>query len=116
METLDLALKRGDSNQFSVIVYDADDAAMDLTGYSYTAQIRRTADSVTVVGTFTVDSADEATGELRLSLPVAVSETLDTTLPLGGVWDLQISRPEATPIITTTHGGDVTVTEDVSRV
>lgn len=115
METLDLVLKRGDSNQFSVTVTDADGAVLDLTGYSYIAQVRRSADSVTVVGTFTVDSAQEATGELKLSLPVAVTQNLDTTLPLGGVWDLQISSPDATPILTTTHGGAVTVSDDVSR-
>lgn len=119
-ETLDLTIVRNDSYQFRVeitegMVYNDsdDDDAMDLTGYSFAAQIRRTYDSDVALANASVDDSDAANGNLVVAFHSA--ET-DLHFPDGtGVWDLQITDGSATPFVTTTHRGTVTIVDDVTR-
>lgn len=119
-ETVDLEIIRNDSHQFRVevteeILYnDPDDTdPVDLTNYTFEAQIRRTYDSTVVLANGTVDSSDAVNGNLVVTFHA--SET-DIMFPDGaGVWDLQITDDSATPLVTTTHRGTVTIVDDVTR-
>lgn len=119
-ETLDLTIIRNDSYQFRVEVTEAivyndsdDDDPVDLTNYTFEAQIRRTYDSTVVLANASVDSSDAANGNLVIAFH---SSETDLYFPDGtGVWDLQITDDSATPLVTTTHRGTVTIVDDVTR-
>jgi hypothetical protein len=103
--TTDLNIYAGDDLKLHVAVTDDAGAAVDLTGYTAMAQVRDTNDGATPVD-FT---ATVAAGGIDL----VMANTLTTTLPPKGVWDVQITS--ATGEVTTVAGGRVTVTPDVTR-
>jgi hypothetical protein len=81
--TLNLELTAGDDYDLVVTVVDGNQAPIDLTGRTFTAQARQFADSPDVID-FTIDTAGAASGQLTLSLAAVVTAVLKP-----GVWDLQ---------------------------
>lgn len=80
---LDIKVSRGDTDGIPLVIQEGGVPA-DLTGRSYTCQIRRTASTATATDV-EVDTAEAATGILVLRLDPAVTETLTGTY----LWDLQ---------------------------
>ena len=85
-------------------------SVIDLTGYSFLAQIRATAESSTVIATFDI-AVEASSGAVTLSLDD--TDTIDLTAGTY-VWDLRITDDEGT-VLNQRPGGEVTVTQTVSR-
>lgn len=80
---LNIKVARGDTDGIPIDITEGGIAA-DLTGRTYTAQLRRSANSTTAVDV-EVDTTDAATGRLVLRLDPAVTETLSDDYE----WDLE---------------------------
>lgn len=84
----DLALYRGDDYAHEITFTDAADPPepMDLTGYTFLAQIRdRPENSSVVRATFTIDTSEAVDGKIVLHLNAA-----STRIPQG-FWDLEVN-------------------------
>jgi len=103
--TVDLNLYAGDDINLKILVTDDAGVDFDLTGYTAEAQIRATADAPTALD-FTCTVLANA---VNVTMPSATS----TTMPIKGVWDVQVIS--ATGVVTTLAAGKITVTPEVSR-
>lgn len=97
-QKLNLKLKRGDAWSFPVTFVDT-----DLTGWTFAAQIRKTADAA--------DAADLDIAETDLA--GGIITVGQTAAADRGVWDLQGTPPAGLP--RTYISGTVTVDKDVTR-
>lgn len=120
-ETRDLEFVRNDSLQFKVevtegLLFDDDSLTdpVDLSAYTYDAEVRSDYDSDVVLSTATFDATDEAIGVLT----VIFTSLDDYDFPVDslGVWDLQLRDGAATPNVFTVFRGAVSVVDDVTRV
>jgi len=102
----DLALYRGDTERFSVLIYDDDGTTpTDLTGVTLKAEMRSKAGG-TLLAEFDVSSS--AAGVVD----VLITSGLSTSLPASGVWDLQLTY--ASGDVWTAVAGKVKITMDVT--
>jgi hypothetical protein len=105
----DLIITRGDTETVVVTMVDDVGAAIDITGRTYTSQMRTTPDisaiSITGVGAVT----DGAAGKLTVTFSATGTAALD---PGFLYWDLQ---ENASGVISTILSGTVTVLADVTR-
>lgn len=106
---LDLNIRRGDDLVMPLTMRDGAGAPIDLTGRSYTAQIRATTDAATALA-ITVTNTDLPNGLITLSLTDV--QTRDN-VPRTGVWDLQ--ETDTGGLKSTLIAGKVTAVEDVTR-
>lgn len=105
---LPITIVRGDDFAEEFEFVDANEAAIDVSARTYTAQIRASTESTTVTATFSVDMTDAATGIVVLRLADTVTDDL-----LGSyVWDLQ---QNTAGVIRTLFGGPFIVLPDVTR-
>lgn len=116
-QTLDIEIYRGDDIYEEVIVVDDDEVAVDLTGCTFSAQVRRHEDTEDVLLPLEVV---ETTGGALSAGQLTVLSVQDTSdLDFGpddeAVWDLQIITAEATPLVVTAFKGTVTYVKDVTR-
>jgi hypothetical protein len=114
--TGDNAIYRGDDESITVEVQDDLGAAVNITGRTYTAQIRKnTSLTAPVLAEFDCTITDAAGGIVVCSLDAATTSTLKAT-PLGlassAVWDIQEDNGG---VITTLLAGDVEIRGDVTR-
>ena len=103
-----LEVYAGDTFEQS-FVFQTDGVARNLTteGWTaWTAQIRPTVESATVVA-FTVDSSQAAVGRIVLKLTAGQTTTLT-----GAVYDLQATKGST---IQTFLRGSITIVQDVTR-
>lgn len=110
-ETLDLTITRGDTETVIVELY-ADEAGttpIDITGRTYSSQIRTAPDSTVVSATMTCTVTDGPNGEATCVLSSTASAAL---APGYYTWDLQ---ENASGTITTVVSGTVTVLADTTR-
>jgi hypothetical protein len=106
---LNYSMTRGDDFAAEFTIKEGDPlAAVDVSSRTYTAQVRSSADSTTVVATFSVDMTDAATGVVVLRLADTVTDDLSGTY----VWDLQ---QDTAGVIRTLVGGSFAVLKDVTR-
>lgn len=91
----DITIRRGDTFRLRFKA-KASGAPIDLTGYSFLAQIRTSEDASTALATFTAAIIDATAGIFEISLSAATTAALPTDTTQLGVWDLQW----------TTAGGD----------
>lgn len=84
-------LYRGDAYEHIVTFQDTAEQPIDVTG-EWRAQIRRRANSATVLAEFTIDDTDAATGVLVLTLDGATT----ANLPDVCSWDLEETTAELT--------------------
>jgi len=80
---LNIKVSRGDTDGIPIVIREGGVAA-DLSGRTYTAQLRRAQNATTAVD-ITVDTTDADTGTLVLRLDPAVTETLSGDY----FWDLE---------------------------
>lgn len=109
--TLDLQIVRGDTESVVVTLYtdDAQTVPVNITGRTYTAQIRPDTESTTVSATWTCTVTNGAGGVVTCVLPSSQSVTLNPGLFR---WDLQ---ENASGTISTLLAGQVTVLADTTR-
>lgn len=107
---LNYTIVRGDDFADQVTIKEGDPpAAVDVSGRTFTAQVRSAADSTTIVATMTIDMADAATGIVGYS----IADTVTDDMSGGYVWDFQQESPGG--VIRTLMGGSFVVLKDVTR-
>jgi len=104
-----LAVRIGDTETVNVTLQQSDGTPVDITGRTYAAQIRATADATTTIATFTCAITNAAAGQFACTLPA----TTTAALSIGtGVWDLQETSGDTK---TTILAGPVRIDYDVTR-
>ncbi len=86
------------------------DSAMNLTGYSAASQMRSTADTSTVAGTFTATVSNAGAGQITLSMTATQTGNIEEGIY---VYDTEITSGAGA--ITRILQGKVTVTANVTR-
>jgi len=104
-----LTVRIGDTETVTLYLQDAAGAAINITGRTYAAQIRETADASSVLASFTCAISNAAGGIMTATLPAATTAALT---PGSGVWDLQETNSS---VVTTLLAGPVTIVQDVTR-
>ena len=106
----DLTITRGDTETLVVTITTDGSTAVDITGRTYTSQIRTQQDSTTIKASFTCTlSATPTDGKVTCVLSATSSAALSAGLYF---WDLQ---ENASGVISTILAGTVTVLADVTR-
>lgn len=105
----DLTITRGDTETLVLTITSDGSTPIDVTGRTYTAQIRSTPDSSTVKASFSCAVTSGASGQVTCTLSAASSALLSAG---NYFWDLQ---ENAGGIISTLLSGTVTVLADVTR-
>ena len=107
--TQDLTITRGDTETIVVTSTTDGTTPIDITGRTYSAQLRTTPDIAVISATFTCTVTDAPNGKVTCVLPASASALLD---PGYYYWDLQ---ENAAGVISTLLSGTVTVLADVTR-
>ena len=105
----DLIITRGDTETLVVTITTDGSTAVDITGRTYTSQIRTQQDSTTIKASFTCTVTSGAAGQVTCVLSATSSAALSAGLYF---WDLQ---ENASGVISTILAGTVTVLADVTR-
>jgi len=103
----DVRLTQGDTFSEAILMEDGDGDAIDLTGYSFASQLRRTADGA-VVATFSI-STNLSTSTVTRTLNSSVTATLSGTY----VHDFQWTNPSGQ--VRTLFSGEFEVEPEVTR-
>lgn len=104
-----LAVRIGDTETVNVTLQNSDGTPVNISGRTYAAQIRATADATTTIATFTCGITNAAAGQFACTL----SATTTAALAIGvGVWDLQETSGD---VKTTILAGPVRIDYDVTR-
>lgn len=104
-----LNIKIGDTGVVRVTLQDKNGDPIDITGRTYSAQVRMKANSATPLGTFVCSVVDGPAGKFQCTLPSEVTENFE---PANAKWDLQ---EEYGDIRTTLISGDAIISWDVTR-
>jgi hypothetical protein len=107
--TRDIDIYRGDNFAHTVTITNTAGSAIDVSGRTYTSQLRRYPDSSTVAATFTVSMASAVTGVVVFSLANTVTASLD---PGPYHYDIQQNNGGT---LTTLLAGRATLAADVTR-
>jgi hypothetical protein len=105
----DLTITRGDTETLIVTITTDGSTAVDITGRTYSSQIRTQQDSTTIKASFTCTVTSGAAGQVTCVLSATSSATLSAGLYF---WDLQ---ENASGVISTILAGNITVLADVTR-
>jgi hypothetical protein len=111
METLNLIppsiewqTYRNDSTEMTVLLVDENDAALDLTDWTFTGKVREYPSDAAVIETLTITKADNA-----------LTIVLDNSdLPLTSYFDIEGVNSESAKVSTVLRGR-IAVEEDVTR-
>ena len=104
-----LTLRTGDTETVSVTLQDSAGAPIDITGRTYAAQVRATADAASPLATFSCSITNAASGQFACTLSAATTAALTAG---GGVWDLHETYGGT---VTTLLAGSVRIDRDVTR-
>ena len=107
--TQDLTITRGDTETIVVTLTTDGTTAIDVTGRTYTAQLRSTPDISVISASFTCTVTNGAAGQVTCVMTSTASAELS---PGFFYWDLQ---ENASGTISTVLAGTVTVLADVTR-
>lgn len=105
----DLIITRGDTETLVVTITTDGSTPVDITGRTYSSQIRTQQDSTTIKASFTCTVTSGAAGQVTCVLSATSSAALSAGLYF---WDLQ---ENASGVISTILSGNVTVLADVTR-
>jgi hypothetical protein len=111
METLNLVppsiewqTYRNDSTEMTVLLVDENDAALDLTGWTFTGKVREYPSDATVIETLTITKTENA-----------LTIVLDNSdLPLTSYFDIEGINSVSNKVSTVLRGR-IAVEEDVTR-
>lgn len=99
----------GDTKTVSATMQDGNGAAINITGRTYTAQLRATADASAVLATFSCSVTNGAAGQMSATL----SATTTATLSAGsGIWSLRETNGS---VVTTILEGPVQIIVSPTR-
>ena len=107
--TYPLTVRTGDTETVSVTLQDSAGSPIDITGRSYAAQIRATADASSPLATFSCTITDAAAGQFACTLSASTTAALSTGV---AVWDLAETNGST---VTTLLAGSVQIVQDVTR-
>jgi len=108
--TQNLTITRGDTETVvAVLTSDEAGTPINITGRTYTSQVRSTQDSSIIAASFTCVVTNGSAGEVTCTMSAASSAELD---PGYYFWDLQ---ENASGVISTVLAGQVSVLADVTR-
>ena len=108
--TYNLTIRTGDTETIALTIQNSSGTPIDLAGRTYAAQIRESADSSTILATFTCALVGTgSTGQVNCTLPAATTAALTPGL---AVFDLQETN---STVVTTILAGQVTIIRDVTR-
>ena len=105
----DVTITRGDTTTLVITITTNGTTPIDITGRTYTAQVRNNTEDVSAEVAFTCTLTTPASGILTCVLTATQTATLE---PGNHVWDLQ---ENASGIISTILSGAFTVLADVTR-
>ena len=105
----DLTITRGDTETLVVTITTDGSTAVDITGRTYSSQIRTQQDSTTIKASFTCTVTSGAAGQVTCVLTATSAAALSAGLYF---WDLQ---ENASGVISTILSRNVTVLADVTR-
>ena len=105
----DLTITRGDTETVKVTITTDGETAVNITGRTYSSQLRTSQDVTAIAGSFVCVVTDGANGQVTCTLSAASSEDLK---PGYYYWDFQ---ENASGVISTILSGQVTVLADVTR-
>ena len=99
----------GDTKTVSLMMQDGDGAAIDITGRTYSAQIRTNVDDASPLATFSCSIISGAAGTMQ----AVISADTTSSLTAGdAVWSL---KETSSGIVTTILRGDVQIVESATR-
>jgi hypothetical protein len=104
-----LSIRIGDTETVTVTMQDADGVAINITGRTYSAQVREKASSASALASFSCSIVNAANGIFACTLPANTTAALS---PANAVWDLQETNGA---VVTTLLAGDVVISRDVTR-
>jgi hypothetical protein len=104
-----LTVRIGSTETVSLTLQDSTGTAINITGRTYAAQIRTTAEAATTVATFACSIVSAVAGTVSATLSATITGALS---PQSAVWDL-VETNGAT--VTTLLAGPVTVQQGVTR-
>jgi len=105
--TYDVRMTQGDTFSEQILMEDSDGSAIDITGYSFASQLRRTADGV-LVAAFSI-STNLATSTVTRTLNSATTAGLSGTY----VHDFQWTNPSGQ--VRTLFSGEFEIEPEVTR-
>lgn len=108
---LSLSVLKGDDLTRSFTIKDENDNPIDITGWTFLAQLRVRPSDAAVVETWTVTITNAAGGAFDMKLTAAKTGAMT---PGTYVWDLQ-RTDAAGDILTLLAGSTLQVVQDVSR-
>jgi hypothetical protein len=103
---VNLVTYRGDDFAFALTVWNSDGTAADLSGGTFAAQVRATADSTDELGTLAVTVTDN-------NVDLHLANTTSAALPRSAVWDVEMTDAGW---VTTLAAGTLVTTADVTRL
>jgi len=103
----DVRMVQGDTFSEQILMEDSDGSAIDITGYSFASQLRRTADD-SLVAQFSI-SADISTSTVTRTLNPAITSNLEGTY----VHDFQWTNPSGQ--VRTLFSGEFEIEPEVTR-
>ena len=105
----DISIYKGDSYTHEVRIKDSANTAINISGRTYRAQVRKTKASEVIIKTFTTSITDAANGVLTLTLASSDTSNIGT-----GIYYYDLEETNGS-IVTTLMGGKITVIGEVSR-
>jgi hypothetical protein len=113
-DSLDLLLYAGDGGDFQVCFVDTQNVPIDVFGWLFSAQIRKSRTSPEH-RTLTINMGDASNGIITIMIPKEVTRDLaNDQWNTEWVWDLQTITPDRSDP-TTLLQGDVVCTQDVTK-
>ena len=106
---VDVTITRGDTTTLVITITSNGTTPIDITGRTYTAQVRGNTEDTSAEVAFTCTLTTPASGILTCVLSATQTATLE---PGNHVWDLQ---ENASSVISTILSGAFTVLADVTR-
>lgn len=106
---LPITIRTGDTEQLTIYVKDTDGSPVDITGRTYSSQIRDTAASTAVLATFSCSVTNGTAGVFACTLGTAITAALTAG---QAVYDIQ---ENASGVVTTLLAGPAFIVQDVTR-
>ena len=104
-----LNIRIGDTETVTVTLQDANGNPINITGRTYSAQVREKTSSASPLATFSCSIVNAATGKFACTLSATTTAALS---PANAVWDLQENNGG---VITTLMAGEAIITRDITR-